>query len=114
MIKKIRTQVLMDMLDVRMNACMCKMTNAIKDQNYKLVVDNPNCQFITWKGGHFSFKAFDTMKELKAKLQNQEEIDVDENTFSLSELVQLLKAADFSEVRSHLVDCLIARVIPSK
>lgn len=114
MIKNIEARVLINMLDTRMNSCMCAMTRAIKDQNYQLVVTNPNGQFITWKGGHFSFSAFDTMKELKARLQKREEIEIAEDTFSLSELTQLLKACDHSEVRSFLVDCLIARLIPSK
>lgn len=113
MIKNIKTQVLINMLDIRMNRCLLDMERAMKKDG-KLMVDTHNSYYILWGGGHFSFDAFDTMKELKAKLQKQEEIEITEDTFSLPELVQLLKACDPSEVRSYLVDCLIARLKPSK
>ena len=109
--KKIETQALINMLDTRITSCLCKMTRTLPEKEYKFTVEGSGCYpCITWEGGHFSFKAFDTMKELKAKLQKQAEIDVNEDTFTLSELVQLLKACDNSEIRSFLVDCLVCRV----
>ena len=81
----------------------------MNEKDYKIRSDESGGFHIIWDNGHFSFPSYNLMFELKKKLQMEEEIDVDENTFTIAELTQLLKACDNSEVRSHLVDCMLEK-----